>query len=83
MLMANKTIKQLTLWGEEERCENDMKFKKERMTENEIGDEGAKALSETLRGNTSLTYLDLESEEERIQKRSRKERTDDRQWNWE
>ena len=34
------------------------------MTGNEIGDEGAKALSEMLKMNTTLTKLDLESERE-------------------
>ena len=34
------------------------------MTENEIGDEGAKAISEMIRVNTTLTTLDLSCEEE-------------------
>ena len=34
------------------------------MTGNEIGDEGANALSEMLKVNTTLTSLDLNSEEE-------------------
>ena len=42
------------------------------MTDNEIGDEGAKALSEMLKVNTTLTSLQLLSEEER--KEERKER---------
>ena len=32
------------------------------MTENDIGDEGAKALSEMMKVNTTLTSLDLSSE---------------------
>ena len=35
------------------------------MIGNEIGDEGGKALSETLKENTTLTSLNLESEEKR------------------
>ena len=42
------------------------------MTGNEIGEEGAKAMSEALKVNTTLTKLDLRCEEER--KRKRKER---------
>ena len=34
------------------------------MTGNDIGDEGAKALSEMLKVNTTLTSLDLSGEEE-------------------
>ena len=34
------------------------------MTENGIGDEGAKAMSEMLKVNTTLTSLDLRGEEE-------------------
>ena len=36
------------------------------MTENKIGDEEAKAMSEMLKKNTTLTKLNLESEEEEI-----------------
>ena len=49
------------------------------MTDNQIGAEGAKALSETLRGDTSLTYLDLDSGQERKQKDQEKEKVNDRQ----
>ena len=35
------------------------------MTENDIGAEGAKAMSEMLKVNTTLATLDLEREEER------------------
>ena len=41
------------------------------MTGNEIGAEGAKALSETLKMNTRLRSLNLESEEERKEKEKR------------
>ena len=34
------------------------------MTDNGIGDEGAKAMSEMLKKNTTLTTLDLSGEEE-------------------
>ena len=33
------------------------------MTDNEIGDEGAKTMSEMIRVNTTLTTLDLMSED--------------------
>ena len=44
------------------------------MTGNWIGVEGAKAMSEMLKVNTTLTSLDLGGEEERKEKRERKER---------
>ena len=34
------------------------------MTDNKIGDEGAKSMSEMMKVNTTLTSLDLWSEEE-------------------
>ena len=52
------------------------------MTDNEIGDEGAKAMSEMLKVNTTLTWLYLESDEERKEKRERERRMNDRQWDW-
>ena len=42
------------------------------MAVNEIGAEGAKSMSETLKVNTTLATLNLESEEER-EKRERNE----------
>ena len=50
------------------------------MTDNGIGAEGAKAMSEVLKVNTTLTSLDLECDEERKEKEKEKERTNDRQW---
>ena len=44
------------------------------MTGNEIGAEGAKAMSEMMKVNSTLTTLDLWSEEERKEIRERKER---------
>ena len=51
------------------------------MTDNGIGDEGAKAMSETLKVNTTLTTLNLWSEEERKEKeeKERERRMNDRQ----
>ena len=51
------------------------------MTDNEIGDEGAKSMSEMLKVNTALTSLDLSGEkEERKEKRKKREkRINDRQ----
>ena len=42
------------------------------MTGNNIGDEGAKSMSEMLKSNTTLTSLDLASEEE--EKRRKRKR---------
>ena len=44
------------------------------MTDNEIGDEGAKAMSEMLKVNTTLTSLNLGSEEERKDREEKKEK---------
>ena len=44
------------------------------MTDDEIEDEGVKSMSEMLKVNTTLTELNLCSEEERKEKRERKER---------
>ena len=44
------------------------------MTGNEIGDEGAKALSEMLKVNSTLTSLDLGSEEERKREKRKKKK---------
>ena len=44
------------------------------MTGNRIGVEGAKAMSEMMKVNSTLTTLDLGGEEERKEKRERKER---------
>ena len=44
------------------------------MTGNEIGDEGAKALSEMLKVNTTLTELNLRCEEEKKMKEKKKEK---------
>ena len=41
-----------------------------------IGDEGAKAMSEGLKVNTTLTTLNLESEEERKERRERKKKNE-------
>ena len=56
------------------------------MTGNRIGDEGAKAMSEMMKVNSTLTSLNLWGEEEK--KREEKEekekerRKNDRQWDW-
>ena len=48
------------------------------MTDNGIGDEGAKAMSEMLKVNTTLTTLSLSSEEEeRIKRRGKKKRKEE------
>ena len=43
----------------------------ERMTDNRIGDEGAKSMSEALKTNTTLTSLDLGREEEERKREKR------------
>ena len=43
------------------------------MTVNEIGDEGAKSMSEMLKSNTTLTSLNLSGEEEREREREKRE----------
>ena len=54
------------------------------MTGNGIGDEGAKALSEMMKVNTTLTTLDLWGEEERKEReeKEKERRMNDRQWDW-
>ena len=47
------------------------------MTDNVIGDEGAKALSEMLQKNTTLTTLNLRGEKEERNKRERKKRKEE------
>ena len=42
------------------------------MTDNKIGTEGAKSMSEMLKVNTTLTSLDLSCEEERRKERERR-----------
>ena len=49
------------------------------MTGNGIGVEGAKSMSEMLKVNTTLTSLDLGSEEERKREKERKRSKNDRQ----
>ena len=53
------------------------KKKEERMTDNGIGVEGAKAMSEMLKVNTTLTTLNLGCEEER-KEREEKEKKEER-----
>ena len=48
--------------------------KEERMTGNEIGDEGAKAMSEMLKVNSTLTTLNLFSEEERKEREEKEKK---------
>ena len=48
------------------------------MTDNGIGDEGAKSMSEAMKSNTTLTSLDLEcEEEEREREREKREMMND------
>ena len=44
------------------------------MTENEIGDEGAKAMSEMLKVNTTLRTLNLGGEEERKEREEKEKK---------
>ena len=47
------------------------------MTDNGIGDEGAKSMSEALKSNTTLTSLNLRGEEEREREREKREMMSD------
>ena len=51
-----------------------MKKEEERMTGNEIGVEGAKAMSEMMKGNSTLTTLDLGCEEERKEREEKEKK---------
>ena len=55
------------------------KEKEVRMTGNGIRVEGAKSMSEMLKVNSTLTSLDLGSEEERKREKERKRSKNDRQ----
>ena len=46
------------------------------MTENGIGDEGAKAMNEMLKVNTSLKELDLGGEEETIEREEKRKKSE-------
>ena len=48
------------------------------MTDNVIGDEGAKAMSEMMKVNNTLTTLNLRSDEERKEKEKRKKKKEER-----
>ena len=48
--------------------------RKRRMTGNKIGDEGAKAMSEMLKVNTTLTTLNLGCEEERKEREEKEKK---------
>ena len=52
------------------------------MTDNLIGADGAKAMSEMLKVNTTLITLDLSGEEERKERRKRERRIKDRERHW-
>ena len=55
------------------------------MTDNGIGDDGAKAISEKMGVNKTLTSLDLSGEEELKENEKEQEmqrRMNDRQWDW-
>ena len=49
------------------------------MTGNGIGDEGAKAMSEMVKVNTTLTTLNLRGEEERKERKEKERRMNDRE----
>ena len=80
-LKINTSLTQLELGGDEDLYEMKGR-KKERRKEqrnkkeidNDIGDEGAKSISKSLKINSSLTELDLYSDEK---KRNSKEKEDD------
>ena len=68
-LKTNTTLQSLYLDGEQEKSEEDGRIadianNQHQQTANNIGDEGARALSDALKVNTTLHTLDLEGEEE-------------------
>ena len=71
ILKVNTTLRELDLGGEERKEEmfRERKRKKERMTDNKIGAEGATALSEMLKVNTALTEIYLRCEYEKEEKK--------------
>ena len=71
-LRGNTALTELNLESEDEKRERDGERRKRRMTGNEIGDEGAKAMSEMMKVNSTLTTLNLRGEEERKERRERK-----------
>ena len=52
------------------------------MTDNRIGAEGAKAMSEMLKVNNTLTELNLESEEERKEREEKEKKEERMTVNW-
>ena len=55
------------------------------MTVNQIGDKGAKSMSEVLKVNTTLTALDLSGENEMKAQKIKKDEViemNDREWDW-
>ena len=55
------------------------------MTVNQIGDKGAKSMSEVLKVNTTLTALDLRGENEMKAQKIKKDEViemNDREWDW-
>ena len=77
-LKINTSLTSLILWSDEKirnvmREKNELEWKWWIIIGNEIGSEGAKTISETLKINTSLTELDLGCEEKiRKEKRENK-----------
>ena len=63
-------------WKREEKMKRNEKW-----IDNDIGDEGAKAISESLKINTSLTELNLWSDEKiRNEKESKNEKNENEEW---
>ena len=52
------------------------------MTGNRIRDEGAKAISEMMKVNTTLTTLNLYCEKKKKKRKRKKRKVNDRQWDW-
>ncbi len=64
--MTNTTLTELNLSGDEQELnekEGNENEKRNKWTDNNIGDEGSSAISETLKFNTTLTKLCLHVDE--------------------
>ena len=73
-MKTNTTLQLLNLECEQEESEKDRRIadiaiNKHQQAGNEIGDEGARELSEALKTNTTLQSLNLECEQESIKDR--------------
>ena len=67
-MKINTSLTELNLSGDEKKIQlSEMKeMKNEQWIGNEVGTEGAKSLSESLKNNTSLTELNVSGDEKKV-----------------